>query len=235
MKPLSPDIYIVDGHITLFLGLHPEQFKENILHASLLASLIANGTAERWLSSYTTSLGRLFWESGKFKNSRRPKSPSSVLKIATNALSEELSEKQLQQLKTALSIVTQLPSESPASNAFLSRIQTEKPPALEEFPSFNVSTLLTIVCENKKIVSLQLSLETSKKVDITFLEQPIRETLILGDIETSLWSTRLIEDKYASIRNQVFAKLGSKARTHLFHAITPETETETETETDSSD
>lgn len=223
MKTLAPDIYIVDGNITLFLGSHSEQFKEDVLHSSLLASLLADDTSKTWLSSYTTNLGRIFWELNKIGNSSHPKATTSLLKIATNSLSTKLQEKQLQQLKKALYTVMQLPSESPASNALLRRLQKEKPTVFDEPPTFILSTLLTIVCENKKIISLQISLESSEEIDMTFLEQPIHETLILEDIETSLWVTCLLEDKYAPIRNQIVKKLGSKPQTHLIKVLEPDT------------
>ena len=223
MKSFPPDIYFVDGNITLFLGSHSEQFKEDVLHSTLLATLIADDASRTWLSSYTTSLGRIYWELNQISNSSRPKATVSLLNIATNRLSKELQEDQLKQLKKALSTVMQLSSESPASNAFQRRIQKEKLPVLDEPPTFIVSTLLTVVCENKKIIALQISLESSEKLDITILEQPIREALILEDIETSLWVTSLMENKYASIRNQIIKKLGSKPQTHLLKILDTDT------------
>ncbi|MBV7567852.1 hypothetical protein [Pseudomonas sp. PDM27] len=215
MKSLSSETYIIDGNITLFLGKHSDQFKKDILHSSLLAQLLADSTPDKWLTSYRTTLEKLHWTLNGFKNHTLPKSSSSLFSIASTVLADTLQKEQLQQLSGALSNIAQLPSESPALKALLNRIQTEIAPSHGE-GSLTVSTLLTIVCENKKTISLQISLETTRPVDISFLRQPLPEAVIQSDIETSLWTTYLSEDKYAKIRTQVVGKLGSKPQTHLF-------------------
>ncbi|MCY1414108.1 hypothetical protein D3C76_322360 [compost metagenome] len=220
MKSLSSETYIVDGNITLFLGEHSEQFKKDVLHSSLLGNLLADSTPGKWFTSYRTVLDKFYWALNGFKNYALPKKSASLFSIASTALADALQKEQLQQLGNALSNIAQLPSEAPARKALLNRIQKEIATSHGE-GSLTVSTLLTIVCENKKNISLQMSFETTRPVDITFLRQPLPETVMQGDIETSLWTTYLSEDKYAKIRNQVVGKLGSKPQTHLFQILEP--------------
>ncbi|MBU6959535.1 hypothetical protein KRR23_17570 [Pseudomonas sp. CVAP len=224
MKSMTPDIYVVDGNITLFYGSHSEGYKKDILHSSLLAQLIANGTPDTELNAYRKTLNTLFWTVNSFENRTIKKEPSSLLTLAKAGLSSALTEEQLQQLSNAFTIIKQLPDDSPIIEAILNKIQREHIPAANpdnflpsENSTFSISTLLTIVRENKTTLSLQISFETSRSVDITILDKVISQKTILGDPETFLWSTHLLEDKYDAIRNQVTEKLGSKVDTHLFH------------------
>jgi hypothetical protein len=223
MKSLTLETYIVDGNITLFLGEHAEQFKKDILYSSLLGQLLADSTEDKWFTSYRAALDKLYWALNGFQNRTLPKKSASLLSIASTVLADKLQKEQLQQLSTALLKLTQLPNAAPAREALLNRLQKEIAPSHGENPP-TVSTLLTIVCANKKTISLQISLKTTRSVDITFLKQPLPESAIQGDIEISLWTTYLSEDKYAKIRNQVAGKLGSKLQTHLFQILESEPE-----------
>lgn len=234
MNYLTPDTYIADGNITLFCGSHSESFKKDILHSSLLGQLVANTSTvnnthpNTWFASYRKTLGNLFWNLKSLGNSSIKNEPSSILSLAQIGLSGILQREQLQQLANAFSIIKQLPDDSPAIEAILNKIQRENISTAgigddrrDENPTFTVSTLLTIVCENKTIISFQVSLETSHAVDITILDQKLPKKIILGDPETTLWSTYLIEDKYTSVRNQIIGKLGTKTKTNLFQISPP--------------
>lgn len=224
MPSTAPDIYVVDGNITLFYGVHSDNFKKDILHSSLLAQLSANSTPDTWFAAYKKTLNTLFWELKSFENRTIKKEPSSFLTLAKIGLSSALQEEQLQQLGHAFSIIKQLPDDSPIIKAILNKTQRENVPAAHpgslipgEKTTFTISTLLTIVCENKTTLSFHLSFKTSRAVDITILDQAISQKTILGDPETVLWSTHLLEDKYEAVRNKVIGKLGSTVDTHLFH------------------
>ena len=233
MNYLTPDTYIVDGNITLFCGSHSENFKRDILYSSLLGQLVANtSTANNipstWFASYRKTLGHLFWNLKSLGNNSIANEPSSILSLAQTGLLGVLQREQLQQLSNAFTLIKQLPDDSPAIEAILSKIQRENISTAgigddrrDEKSTFTVSTLLTIVCENKAIISFQVSLKTSHAVDITILDQALSEKNILGDPETTVWSTYLIEDKYASVRNQIIEKLGSKTKTNLFQVSPP--------------
>ncbi|EXF92426.1 hypothetical protein HK44_012270 [Pseudomonas fluorescens HK44] len=224
MKSMTPDIYLVDGNITLFYGSHSEGYKKDILHSSLLAQLIANSTPDTELNAYRKTLSIFSWATNSFENRRIKKEPSSLLTLAKTGLSSALTEEQLQQFSNVFTIIKQLPDDSPIIEAILNKTQREHIPAANPDtslpsvkPTFSISMLLTIVRENKTTLSLQISFETSRSVDITILDQVIPEKTILGDPETFLWTTHLLEEKYDAIRNQVTEKLGSKVDTHLFH------------------
>lgn len=241
MNYLTPDIYIVDGNIILFCGSHPESFKKDILHSSLLGQLVANTPTTNntppntWFTAYRKTLGKLFWNQKSLGSNNIKSEPSSILSLAQIGLSGTLQREQLQQLSNAFSIIKQLPDDSLAIEAILNKIQRKNISTAgisddrpDEKYTFTVSTLLTIVCENKTIISFQVSLETSRAVDITILDQALSKKNILGDPETTLWSTYLIEDKYASVRNQIIEKLGTKTKTHLFHIESTLTDEPTE-------
>jgi hypothetical protein len=220
MKPLISDLYILNGNITLFLGTHSGQFKEDILHSNLLGQLLADETPGTWFSTYTNALGRAYWALNNIKISLHKKKPSSLLDIFSTALTDTLQKEQLQQLSKSLSVIAQLSNDAAARKAFTSRLQGQNTHINDEGATFTMNTLLTIVCENKKILSLQVLLKTTRALDITFLEHAISEQLIVGEIKTNLWTTNLLEDKYVTIRDKVLSKLGSTCQTRLFHINT---------------
>ncbi|NUU34127.1 hypothetical protein [Pseudomonas sp. C2B4] len=220
MKPLISDLYILNGNITLFLGTHSAQFKEDILHSSLLGQLLADEMPDAWLSTYTNAMGRTYWALNNIKISLHKKKPASLLDISSTALTDILQREQLQQLSTSLSAIAQLPDDSHARKALTNRLQSQNTPIDDDDGTFTMNTLLTIVCENKKILSLQVLLKTTRALDITFLEHVISEQLIVGEVKTNLWTASLLEDKYVKIRERVLSKLGSTCQTHLFHINT---------------
>jgi hypothetical protein len=216
MESFKSDTYIVNGNITIFFGTHAEQFKKDILHSSLLGQLIADQSPNTWLSSYITTLGKFYWTINKTNPHNFPSETTSLLNIASTALPDAIQKERLQQLSDALSSIAQLAADTPAGETLLNRVQKQNAPVDGEAPTFTVSTLFTLVCENKKILSLQISLETTRAVGLAVFEQPISDKIILGDIESVLWTTYLSEDNYAKIRDQVISKLGSKPHTCLF-------------------
>jgi hypothetical protein len=218
MQLLKTDTYIVNGNITQFLGTHTTQYKQDILHSNLLGQLIAKGGKNN-LSSCSTALGKLYWDLSKITITKRPKKLFSLLDATSTIMSDTLQKTQLQELNVAFSAITKLSGDDPALLAFLNTVQSEN----SKDATFMVSPMLTIVCENKKIYSFQVSFETSEAIDVSFLDRPIPEQIIIDNIETSLWITHLLEDQYSGIRDLVVSKLGSKPRTHLFPIHTEKT------------
>lgn len=216
MSPQISNYYVTHRNIIIFLGEHPEQFKNDILHSSLMAELIADSTPVNWRSIYRNALSKFFWIMGNTKVSSYKKHPCSLLDISKEALSSNLQKNQLRQLSEAFSTIAQLPEDAPAYEAVLNGLQNEHPPTGDENAAFTTNTLLTIVCENKEILALKISLESTEAPGFTFLTQPIPEKIIAGEIKASLWTANLIERNYAKIRDQIISKLGSKPQTHLW-------------------
>lgn len=220
MKPSISDLYILNGNITLFLGTHSDQFKKDILHSSLLGQLLADNKPDIWLSTYTNALNKAYWAMNSVKTSIHKNKPSSLLDIFTTALTGTLQTEQLLKLIESLSTITQIHNDTPEYKALTRRLQPEKDLIDDQPPTFTLNTLVTVISETKTISSLEVLLKTTQALDITFLEHPISEHLIVGDIETKLWTSNLLEDKYVTIRDRVLSKLGSMCQTRLLHIKT---------------
>lgn len=98
MTSTESDIYIADGNITIFLGLHSNTFKEDILHSSLLGSLVSNSSSiasEDWMRSYTKILGSIFWITKSQRTQTPEISSASIYNLAKLTLSSYLSAVQL--------------------------------------------------------------------------------------------------------------------------------------------
>lgn len=227
MKDSIPDIYVVDGNITIFCGSHSNEFKSDILHSSLYSQLVANtessAPATRY-NFYKNLLEKLHWQTDKLENNSTKNIQSSIFSIAEFALSSTVQQNELQQLAMAFSAINKLPGDSPVIEAIINKIQaghllcldSSKADPIEE-TLLTLSTLLTIVRNDKSLVTLQVSFQTTKAVTIEMLDQPIPVEAMPGNTETRLWCSHLIEGQYSAARDEIIKKLGSKAKTHLLH------------------
>lgn len=218
----TPDTYIVDGNITIFLGSHSETFKQDILYSSLLGHLVSNShsiASDTWMSSYKKTMGPLFWVTKSTAQQLMKKQSASVLKFAEPALSGHLSIAELKGLTDAIGIIKNLPKDSDAIAALLNRIQLDN----DSQPSITtVCPLLTVVSANKTVISFRLVFDTSHSVDIAILDEELSQKVVLNGPQTTQWSAYLAEEKYASVRDKVIDKLGSKIKTNLHHLTPPE-------------
>lgn len=218
----TPDTYIVDGNITIFLGSHSETFKQGILYSSLLGHLVSNShsiASDAWMSSYMRTMGTLSWVTKSTAQRLKKKQSASILKFAVPALSGHLSTAELEELTDALGIIKNLPKDSDAITALLNRIQLDN----DRQPSITtVCPLLTVVSANKTVISFRLVFDTSDSVDIAILDEELSQELVLNGPKTTQWAAYLAEEKYASVRDKIIEKLGSKIKTNLHHLTPPE-------------
>jgi hypothetical protein len=222
MPNSTADTYIIDGNISIFIGSHSKTFKQDILYSSLLGHLVSNANSiasDVWLTSYKKNMGTLFWVTKSTANQLLRKQPASILKFAKPTLSNHFSATELKQITDALDAIKTLPKDSDALAALLNRIQHSN----DSQPSANtVCPLLTVISANKTVISLRPVFDTSHSVDITILDEELAQKEVLNGPQISQWLTYLVEEKYASVRNKVIEKLGSKITTHLHHLATPE-------------
>ncbi|WP_095052913.1 hypothetical protein [Pseudomonas sp. Irchel s3b2] len=218
----TPDTYIVDGTITIFLGSHSETFKQDILYSSLLGHLTSNShsiASNTWMSTYKKTLGTLFWVTKSTATQLIKKQSASILKFAEPTLSAHLSTAELKELTVALGIIKNFPKNSDAIAALLNRIQLDN----DSQPSITtVCPLLTVISANKTVISFRLVFDTSHPVDLAILDEELSQKVVLNGPQTTQWLTYLAEDKYASMRNKIIEKLGSKIQTNLYHLTPPE-------------
>jgi hypothetical protein len=230
MKDHIPDIYVVDGSITIFCGSPTNEFKNDILYSSLLSQLIANtegNSPETWFNAYKTLLGKFYWGTKTIDNQRKASTSSSIFSIINLALSNALNSSELQQLAKAFEMIKQLPSHSPVIEAIINKIQPGHLLRLSESKVdpikaslLTVNALLTIVRNDKSLVTLQVVFQTTNIIDIGILDQPLPTEAIQGNTDTRLLCGHLMENQYSTVRDLVIQKLGSKPKTNLYHVNT---------------
>jgi len=213
------DAYIVDGNITLFFGSHSNSFKQDILNSSLLGHLAANTkneiASDVWFASYRKILGSIFWTTKSHANQNQVVKSASLLKIAKLSLASYLTPAQLVQLAECITFIGKLPKDSGILSALLNRVQSTD--QSESRATTTICPMLTIICEDKTVVSTDIHLEIAEPVGVSFLEEEVPLKQILGALQLSQWVTHLGESNYADMRNSVIGKLGNKINTRMFH------------------
>ncbi|MNP34356.1 hypothetical protein D3C76_1276370 [compost metagenome] len=133
------------------------------------------------------------------------------------ALQNLLSPAQATQLTECFASIKQLPEHSSTPETILKKLQPNNTETgtqnIEEI--INLNPFLTIVLENTLIISIQISLDVSHPVSISFLDEDLDKKDLLSELEISTWTAYLEEEKYSSIRDTVIEKLGSKTKTDL--------------------
>lgn len=219
------DIYLVSGNITVFFGQHTEAFKKDILHTSLCGHLLSqklNDGLTSW-STYTGTLKKLDWiGSGselkflKFEN-------SSLLNIIDLCAGKTLKTNERAILDTILIKLARLPGDAPAAKSITNRFELNasdvtyttgsRPPFKQ---SYATSFALTIVFDNKKVATLQVSFKTDDLIGLDILTNPTLKAL------DEVYNSRLLlstinEHRYNTRRAQIAKKLGDKTLTELLH------------------
>lgn len=219
MTKNKSEVYVVDGNIAIFLGSHAEILKQDILHSSLLAHLVTSSSAvlDDRLSPYRKLLSSIFWTTKSNGNQILKKKPVSFLKLVTLTLQDILSASQVIQITDCFTSIKHLPDHSMASEAIINKMQCNNPntDTSNTENTTNIHPLLTIILENKIIISLQVSLDASHPASISFLDESLDEEDILSELNISTWTAYLQEEQYNSIRKTIIDKLGSKIKTNL--------------------
>jgi hypothetical protein len=219
------DIYLVSGNITVFFGQHTEAFKKDILHTSLCGHLLSqklNDGLTSW-STYTGTLKKLDWIGSsselkflKFEN-------SSLLNIIDLCTGKTLKTNERAILDTILIKLARLPSDVPAAKSITNRLELNasdvsyttgsRSPFKQ---SYATSVTLTIVFDNKKVATLQVSFKTDDLIGLDILTNPTLKAL------DEVYNSRLListinEHRYNTRRAQIAKKLGDKMLTELLH------------------
>lgn len=234
MNTLITDTYIVDGNITIFFGPHPKTFKTDILRSSLFGQLLANKSTEQspspdmWFTSYQKTLGSFFWNSISNGKREQKKETYSIYNLAKSGLSGALNEKRFAQLASVLSVIAALPEGTPAIKAILQKNQQNTISSIDSSDStqgkkktFSISTLLTLILENKTLISLYLSFETTSLFDINMLVQAIPQQQLVGDSVSRTWSAYLMESAYAEIRSSITDRISKHIESKILHITLP--------------
>lgn len=231
MNKNNLDTYLVNGNITLFCGKHTNSFKNDILHSTLYADLLAtrggNNQEVQW-QTYTQTLNKFSWavtsrefQHLEFQNTR-------LLNIVVDSTGSALSEKEQQALSSVFSELVTLPENSSTIEAIITRLQanannrigdiadarTKKQPA-------STAMLLTIVRNDKTLLTLQISFKTNDGITPGILDQPELTTIEDGKNNIRLLRSSLDERQYSQIRETIINKLGNKVQTDLLHLNAP--------------
>lgn len=225
------DAYLTNGSITLFSGVHTDSFKNDILHSTLYANLLATrggNDQEVWWQSYTKTLNDLYYplisrevQHLKFYKKR-------LLNIVAQGAGSALSEKEQQALSSVFSELETLPADSSAIEAIINRLQANAPDGTGDMAGTHKSnkpvstaTLLTIVRNDKTLLTLQISFNASDGITPDIFSQPVLTTIKDGKNNIRLLRNSLDELKYSEIRESIIKKLGNKLQTGLLHLNPP--------------
>ncbi|MFJ4194117.1 hypothetical protein [Pseudomonas sp. NPDC089534] len=220
MKNQPFDLYIVDGNITLFLTQDSDTSTSDVLHSSLLASLVSDShdvSSEEWFVQYKRSMGLLCWVTLQQNASTLARQPCSLLDFLTRQTGATLSPEQLEMIGEAFATIKALPKGSPALSDFLKHVQSSKTDLerISEDNFFTVCPMITLVLQDR-MISLRLSFDVDEAVDERFLDEEIPQENIRGDMQVTQWTAYLAEDNYNALRQDVIKKLGSKKETAIF-------------------
>lgn len=231
MKEPLTDVYLTNGNIAIFCGSHSDKFKNDILHLSLYSQLVAekkSNNPESMRTIYTDMLGKMGWIINTRENQYIEFGTSNLFTILEQTAGQILPTYERQALTSAFSALKKLPRDSLPIRTIFNKLQanvsvvsedTKSPPA--EKPLLTAFALLTIVRNDKTVVTLQISFETTNVFDIDILDQPILKSGQEGNINFWSFSSSLDESEYNKNRDIVIKKLGGKIATDLVHIRAP--------------
>jgi hypothetical protein len=228
-KPV--DIYLVSGNITLFCGSHTEQFKSDILNSSLYAELLAaRKSNDRDLSwtTYSDTLTKLKWVINSRVAERSEFNNSSLLELVTESADSYLPAYEHQAIVDAFSTLKELPADSLAIETLLNKLKVNAAVSgdrkIAPLASVPVTTamLLTIVRQDKTVLTLQIAFNTTAGIAIDLLEEPVLKAIKNAKNNVRLLRSSLDKTQYEQIRDTVITKLGSKIKTELLYVEVPD-------------
>ncbi|WP_408599611.1 hypothetical protein [Pseudomonas sp. PLMAX] len=224
MNKPSLDIYIVNGNITIFCGTHSDRFKNDILNSSLFSALVAAkpGTdREKSWSTYTDTLGKLFWVVNSRNTQRLEFKNKSLLDIVDQGADGDLPNLERQALADAFSALTKLQSDSLPVKNFVAKLQANTSTATNSDVSVSTTAILTIVCNNKSAITLQTAFRTAHPIAIDLLDRPELTSINNGTNNFRLMRCLLDEHRYNGISAKIQDKLVKKIEAELLHINLP--------------
>jgi hypothetical protein len=220
------DIYLVNGNITIFCGTHSNDFKSDILNSSLLAELLATKQSnDRDLSwnTYTDTVRKAGWITNGRATQRIEFNNACLLNLVQETANSELPGYEQQALINAFAKLKKLPSDSLALETLLDKLKANASVTDTRMENAPISTaaLLTIVRQDKAVITLQIAFNTTNGLAIDILDQPVLKAIKDGKNNCRLVRSSLDGRQYNQIRDAVIAKLGSKIESELLHVQAP--------------
>lgn len=228
-KPLI-DTYLTNGNITIFLGEHTKQFKDDILHTHLYAQLFAamRGTDKNttW-SAYEQMVSNLYWITKSTEQRTIDFRNTSLLSIVQQNVRPALQEDDMHAIAITFSGLKKIPADSEIIKTLIKKIQSScGTTSSQSFPEHSKTTasahtMLTIVCKNKTVISLQISFSTTNPFDTNILDQPILNSIKAEKNNFRMLCSTLEQKAYQEIREVIIDKLHDKTKTELFQIQIP--------------
>jgi hypothetical protein len=214
------DSYLVNGNITIFFGSHTDSFKKDILASSLLAELVAgqqsNDRIVSW-PTYTDTLKKVGWIFNSRSTQRIDFINASLFDVVDESVGGTLSQDNRKELANAFSQIAALSNGSPAYEKFVEKLQKNA-----NATTASSAALLTIVRNDKTVVTLQVTFETDEALATNILNLPVLNAIT--DRKTNVWlvSSALDTRQYNDVRSEVLKKLGRKIETEILHINNPQ-------------
>lgn len=226
------DIYLVNGNITVFCGVHAENFKNDILNSSLLGELASiskhSDSLELLWSGFVDTVSKLGWITKSREFKRYDFSTKSLLRVIETTTGNLLTKEEKQTLFNAFLQLKKPGSQSPAHKFIVDKLKANTFVVSEECsprPSAKTpaasSTRLTVVRSNASIMTLQVAFKTCHELNIDILDQPLLDAIKDGKPNTWLLVSSLDARQYDNLRSTVIKKIGNHINTDLLHVATP--------------
>ena len=225
MKKTAIDTWLINGNITIFCGSHTDSFKKDILASSLLGELVAaqkSKTREVSWPTYIDTVQKIAWTVNSRETQQLEFENSSLLSIVEQSAGSALPQNERQALANALVQLVNLQSDSPAARTIVEKLQ-QNATVSNTTPDTLVSTavLLTIIRNDKTVVTLQVAFKTDQEITIDILEQPVFNST--NEHKTNIWLMSSVLDgrQYNRVRDDVLKKLGNRMETELLQIHVP--------------
>lgn len=225
MKKTTIDIWLVNGNITIFYGLHTDSFKKDILASSLLGELVAaqkSRNRETSWPTYTDTVQKIGWTVNGRATQQFEFKHSSLFNIIEQSAGSALPQDERQALANAFAQLAKLQPDSPATRVIVEQLQRN---AIVSNTTTDIlvstAVLLTIIRDDKTVVTLQVAFETTRKIAIDILDQPVLNST--SEHKTNIWlmSSLLDGRQYNRVRDDVLKKLGNRMETELLQIHAP--------------
>ncbi|MNN13484.1 hypothetical protein D3C81_1265190 [compost metagenome] len=220
METSAFDSYLVSGNITIFVGSHTDNYKKDILASSLLAELVAgqqsNDRIVSW-PTYTDTLKKVGWILNSRSSQRIEFINSSLFDVIDESVGSALSQDNRKELANAFSQIAALSNDSPAYKEIVEKLQKNA-----KANTASSAALLTIVRNDKTVVTLQVTFETAEALATNILNLPVLNAIT--DRKTNVWMvcSALDARHYNDVRSEVLKKLGRKIETEILHINNPQ-------------
>jgi hypothetical protein len=225
MKKTAIDTWLINGNITIFCGSHTDRFKNDILASSLLGELVASQKSRNreisWLI-YTDTVQKTGWIVNSRASQQLKFENCSLLNIIEQSAGSALPQDERQALANAFAQLTKLQPDSPAIRAIVEKLQSHATASNTNTDTLASTTaLLTIIRNDKTVVTLQVAFETAHGIAIDILDQAVVSAINNRQTNSWLLCSSLDERHYNLVRDDVLKKLGRNLETRLIHIYAP--------------